>query len=291
MPPIPQKPYLQPPPSLYISDLDGTLLRKDGKLDSGCRKDLRTLIESGLPFSVASARSMFSIKQILGDLPIDLPVVNFNGAFLSDYKTGRHVVVNAISPLVSQEIYDLLPKFRCVPFLSTFNGTDDRVYYNQIINDGMEWYLSDRFEKKDVRWRKSSNLRCELSEQVVCFTLIATSDLLHPLKEELLDRYGDAIQIHLQENMYSPGWFWLTIHDGKATKSGAIAALRKRHALDKHRLVVFGDQVNDLPMFRVADHAVAVGNAIDVVQKAAHEVIGSNNEGSVVQYLRDQFHP
>jgi hydroxymethylpyrimidine pyrophosphatase-like HAD family hydrolase len=53
--------------------------------------------------------------------------------------------------------------------------------------------------------------------------------------------------------------------------------------LDK--TVVFGDYVNDLEMFKVAGRAVAMSNALPEVKKAAHEVIGSNQSGAVIDYL------
>ena len=51
------------------------------------------------------------------------------------------------------------------------------------------------------------------------------------------------------------------------------------------KLAVFGDSVNDLSMFRVADEAYAMANAIDEVKAAATEVIGSNNEDAVADTL------
>jgi threonine dehydrogenase-like Zn-dependent dehydrogenase len=54
------------------------------------------------------------------------------------------------------------------------------------------------------------------------------------------------------------------------------------------RVVVFGDNVNDLPMMQEATHAVAVGNAIEQVRQAADEVIGCNTDDCVAEWiLRD----
>lgn len=272
--------------TLYVSDLDGTLLDRTGALAEGCRSGLKELLEGGLEFTVASARSVFSMQQILGDLPLKLPVVCFNGAFISDLATGGHEVVNAIDPEVAGEIFDALPRFGCVPFLSTFDGKEDRVYYDSVINDGMRWYLEDRFRKKDRRWRKVGDMRSRLREQLVCITLIAREEELADLHRHLLERYPDNVEVHFQENMYSPGWHWLTIHDHRATKARGIDTLRTVRNLRDHRLVVFGDHINDLKMFQSADHAIAVSNAVKELRNHAHEVIGSHDEGSVVEYLK-----
>ena len=49
----------------------------------------------------------------------------------------------------------------------------------------------------------------------------------------------------------------------------------------------FGDNLNDLPMFAVADEAYAVENAKDEVKAAATGVIGSNVQMGVVRYLTE----
>ena len=65
---------------LYISDLDGTLLRPDGALSDYSRDGLNGLIADGMHFTVATARSVVSIRQLLQGLQLSLPVINLNGA-------------------------------------------------------------------------------------------------------------------------------------------------------------------------------------------------------------------
>jgi len=38
-------------------------------------------------------------------------------------------------------------------------------------------------------------------------------------------KYGHEVEIHFMENPYAKGWFWLTVHDRKATKDKAILEL------------------------------------------------------------------
>ena len=50
---------------LYVSDLDGTLLQDDATLSPASRQILTSLLEEGLPLTVASARSVVSMQQML----------------------------------------------------------------------------------------------------------------------------------------------------------------------------------------------------------------------------------
>ncbi len=55
---------------LYVSDLDGTLLQSDATLSARSQDILRGLLDDGMTFTIATARSAFSVRQILGDLPL-----------------------------------------------------------------------------------------------------------------------------------------------------------------------------------------------------------------------------
>jgi hydroxymethylpyrimidine pyrophosphatase-like HAD family hydrolase len=53
----------------------------------------------------------------------------------------------------------------------------------------------------------------------------------------------------------------------------------------REQLTVFGDHINDIRMFELAGRAVAVENADERTKAAADEIIGTNDDDSVVKYL------
>lgn len=274
---------------IYVSDLDGTLVNERAELSDYARAALRELLDDGLPFTVASARSIVSIQQMLEGLNLTLPVICFNGAFLSDFQTGRHHLAHSIPQDIALGVYDLLPQFDCVPYIATYDGNEERVYFDRVINAGMQWYLEERESRGDPRWRRTERLDEALDEAVIAMTMIHRKEVLDELEATIAARYGDRVEIHHFENEYSPGWFWLTVHDARATKDQAIARLRALVGMEDTRVVVFGDNINDIKMFQAADHAVAVANAIEPVKRHAHEVIGHHRDDSVVKYLQAQW--
>lgn len=274
---------------LYVSDLDGTLLNNEANLSEFSRSTLHRLLQSDLPFTVASARSVISMRVMLQGLKLTLPVVEFNGAFLSDLETGHHEVINSIEPAIVEDVYNLLHHYECVPFISTFNGSEDCVYYNDITNEGMRWYLDDQLTNHDKRWRITSNLRLAFRDRVMCMTIIGRAAVLSELEAAVKEQHEDLVETHHFENQYSPGWYWLTIHDRRATKDQAIRVLMETYGLSGSELVVFGDQNNDIKMFQVADCAIAVANATADLKHHATEIIGTNQEDSVVKYLCDHW--
>jgi hydroxymethylpyrimidine pyrophosphatase-like HAD family hydrolase len=247
------------------------------------------MLHDGLSFTVASARSVASIQTILAGLDLRLPIIEFNGAFISDLATGRHLLVNDLAPAVAEDVYEIASASGCAPFVSTFDGLQDRLYYCDLFNKGMQWYVEDCHARRDKRLRHICDPMSAFRERVVCLTAIDRHRRLAKVEETILAQHGTAVETHLFENRYSPGWHWLTVHDRQATKDQAIRTVIDEWGLAGVELVVFGDNINDLKMFRLADRAIAVGNAIKVVKAAATEVIGENGEDSVVQFIRDEW--
>jgi len=61
---------------LYITDLDGTLLKGDKTLSAYSRKQLQFLLkERNVRFTIATARSYTYAKQVLEGIDIRLPVI------------------------------------------------------------------------------------------------------------------------------------------------------------------------------------------------------------------------
>ena len=95
--------------------------------------------------------------------------------------------------------------------------------------------------------------------------------------------------MHLFENQYSPGWYWLTVHDRRASKDQAVRELIKTRNLEDRALVVFGDQVNDLKLFALASESIAVANAVPEVIARATEVIGHHDDEAVIDFIEQHF--
>jgi hydroxymethylpyrimidine pyrophosphatase-like HAD family hydrolase len=109
--------------------------------------------------------------------------------------------------------------------------------------------------------------------------------MLIELRRRLIAEFGESLLFTLAEYRYTPGWFFLTVHDAHSTKDRGIRALQAACGLEDHELVVFGDDVNDIPMFRIAARGVAMANAVDAVKQVAHEIAGSNEEDGVLRWI------
>lgn len=80
---------------------------------------------------------------------------------------------------------------------------------------------------------------------------------------------------------------WLEIMPKAATK--ANACLQLKEMLDFDYIVAFGDGINDIPMFEIADECYAVQNAVSELKEMATGIIGTNLSDGVAVWLKNNF--
>jgi len=271
---------------LYVTDLDGTLLRSGARLSDYARKVLTRLLEAGMPLTIATARSITSVRQILGDLPITLPIICGNGAYMAYLNDEKHWFTNAIPKPKDEQILEIIQEHELAPFLSAYNGQSNRLFMTPNRNAGTQWYWEDRKAANDGRLQEVSDLRSGLSHQVLSFNIIALLDSVLELQTSLQSQYAEELNIYMYEEVHTGEWYWLSVYDMQATKARGIEVLLDHIGLNSSQLTVFGDSDNDLSMFRYAANPVAVANAKPAILSLAKEVIGPNESDSVVDYLR-----
>ncbi|WP_240842725.1 HAD-IIB family hydrolase [Acidaminobacter sp. JC074] len=260
--------------TLYVSDLDGTLLDKDGKLSDQDKAKLNELIDSGTHFTVASARSVESIRMILDGLKLTLPIISFNGAFLSDFASGKHI---KIYPIMNDSIFDILKEEGAL--VSLHKEGQAYLYHMGNLSEGAKVFVKDRENSHGIEIDLLKDL--PLNYDVMSYTVIG--DKTHILNlEKRLSVYDDII-VDAWEDMYYKPYYWLSVHSSEATKARGIDHLRDYVHVD--RIVVFGDNTNDIEMFKYADIGIAVENAVDELKELADQVIGSHDQTSVINKI------
>jgi 5-amino-6-(5-phospho-D-ribitylamino)uracil phosphatase len=271
---------------LFVSDFDGTLADRQARLSPFARQNLSQLVRAGLPFSIATARSVQTLAPLLDGLPLKLPVVEFNGAFITDLKSRQPLVCHALEPHVAEATMEWALSSRLPPFVSTFARNQQHLYPPLVLeNAGIAWYDSSRRAAKDSRLRGAIDPHAVLGEAIVCLTLIGERNRLAPLSSAIEAAFPGLTHRSLYENPYQAGWYWLTVQSHRASKAHGLRALADGAGVTLDQTTVFGDEVNDIPMFELAGRGVAVDNAILDLKRIAHEIIGPHHSDSVVRYL------
>ena len=111
--------------TLYISDMDGTLLNDGGKVSRRSVEIINELIKNGMLFTVATARSAMSAAELLKDIDISVPAVLMNGVFLFDLKNKKAVTYHEIPKDAFFAITEIFVRRNKSPF-AFFYGDDGK---------------------------------------------------------------------------------------------------------------------------------------------------------------------
>ena len=264
---------------LYVSDLDATLMHKDLKISDFSVKTINELVAKGAAFTYATARSISSAGTITKDLNLRLPVITRNGAVLADNNTGKIIEKALFTEKEVEMLKDMLPELPKTGFVSCYFGDDmKKVFADTLHTPELQGYLD--YYKDDPSVVFSSDLTGMFRGDPGYVTIIGDKSETEPLY--IRAREYNGWECLFQKDVYRDE-YWLEIAPQNSTKAKSILKLKEEYGFDK--LVVFGDSVNDIPMFKIADEAYAVANAVDELKALATGIIGSNEEDAVAVYL------
>ena len=268
--------------TLYVTDLDGTLMRNDKSISDYTINTINALIARGMTFTVATARSAMSVKNIVKPLNIPVPIIIRNGTALAE--PGNLDIIEKTLFTVDEkaQLQELLAVLPTVGFTSIWNGNEmQKVFCSKSHSVGIEKYIAERKGEKGLRF--VDTLEEMFLGDLGYITMIDDKEKLEPIFEKVRKIGGwEAV---LQKDAYGEE-YWLELCPENSTKAKAIICLKER--LGMERVVVFGDSVNDIPMFQIADEAYAVENALPELKKYATQIIASNEDDGVAKLLKEK---
>lgn len=267
--------------ALYISDLDGTLLNSSAKLSEYTMNALNALIANGLHFTIATARRLDSIKMLDG-LTLNIPIVLQGGVLIYDIHKQCYVKINTISPEAAAGIIKILRSFEITGFIKEFVDGEIITYHECHEKQPLREFIIKRIDDYYKSFRHSDKFPDMLSNNIIYSSVLDTYERLAPVRDALVSTNG--ISIIFYKDNYSDLWY-LEISSDKASKQGAIEYLREAYSYE--RIVGFGDNLNDLPMFAACDVQVAVENAKPEVRAAADYICGTNDNDGVAKWLEE----
>ena len=266
--------------TLYVSDLDGTLLQSNAKISEYTNQTINALIERGMLFSYATARSYLTACKVTAGLRTDIPLVVYNGAALVNGRDGSPMLKNFFGEEIEEVLEDLSVSGISPIVYAYLEGEEKFSYLPTRCTPGMITFLDSR--RGDPRTRIAADEEELRQGEIFYLTCIDQKEKLEPLYEKYRDRYHCVFQTEIYTREQ-----WLEIMPSEASKSHAIEQLKKQLGCD--RLVVFGDGRNDMDMFELADECYAVENAVPELKAIATAVIGSNDSDGVARWLEKHY--
>lgn len=267
--------------TLYVSDLDGTLLGPDAKVSSQSVSMLNEAIAGGTLFSVATARTPATVSGLLKDVDVRIPLVVMTGAALWDRETNLYINPKFHNEETARRLVGLYREKGLSTFIYML-GEDSLIHIYHIgAMSPLEWrFVEERIDSpfKTFHIPASGNsVLPDRLDRVLLFYAMRPTEEVRRVHDVIKD--ADDLRAVFYHDMYGEEIALMEVFGPDASKANAVKALAQM--VGAGRIVAYGDNVNDLPMLAVADEAVAVANAVPAVKGLASRIIGANTDDSV----------
>lgn len=267
--------------TLYLSDLDGTLLRSDQRISRFAAETINRLVDEGMIFSYATARSVITAKKATEGLNARIPMILYNGVFVMENETNRvlfsnffekQAICSLIRDLIEKQIYPIVYSMR--------EGRERFSYLPERINAPTRDFIESR--GNDPRRTPVGEIEALMEGEVYYVTCIGEKEKL----ELMYEKYHGMHCCIFHRDVYT-NETWLEIMPKGACK--AEAARQLKEYLGCNRIIAFGDAKNDIDLFEMADECYAVENAVGELKAIATGVIGRNDEDGVAEWLNENW--
>lgn len=268
---------------LYISDLDGTLLNNNAILSKETINGLNSLIEKGVNFSVATARTNATVVQMLMDVNINQPVILMNGVTIYDIRSNQYIATESISQEGKRTLLDTIKKHIGAGFIYCIDSNQLSTYYENADSPAAKTFIEERERIYGKKFMKVASFSECADKNIVYYSIDDKKEKLEKAYNEL--KKCTDLHIEFYRDIYNTDHWYLEICSCTASKKNAVNRLR--NLLNAEKIISFGDNLNDIPMFEASDEAYAVANAKDEVKNAATGVIDSNINNGVVKFIQN----
>lgn len=270
--------------TLYITDLDGTFLNSDGEITFESASLIKSLIEQGALFSVATARTKATVLDMFSNIGLKSPIALMNGVSVFDTTKNISVINHEIDKSVADLILKIYSDYGKHPMLYFNKNEHIEIHYSEIDNIHQQEYITNRKNRKLKKFKQVEKLSLDIPEELLYIVSFDKPSELEGIYNEISKLNG------VFSNFYSDNYTecnFLETMNGSISKGTAALEIKKLTGAE--RIIAFGDNLNDIPLFEVADEAYAVANAHEQLKAISNGVIGSNNEDSVAKFIFEHF--
>lgn len=248
-----------------VLDLDGTLLDSNKKVSKRNLNSIKKLKRAGIPIIIATARPPRSVKDLLPEeVQSSAIMVYYNGAMIVSERLNINHHFSMDSSLCS-DIIDYLVEYEPNHWLS--------------LEVDENWYSHKNLDYTAVMKILSNPKRLDLEKlKQMHPTKILVSNLNSI--QSFIEKFGHKTNIITTDSNKLTQIMRLNI-----SKEYAVSLLSENLGVNLDKIIVFGDDFNDLGLFKLCGYPVAMGNAIIELKELAKEVTATNDNDGVAKIL------
>ena len=269
---------------LLTVDYDRTLTAPDSTIPPRNLEAIEYFMANGGIFTVNTGRSVPMTRVFADRVPVNAPLLLYNGSAAYDKKAGQLSFMHPIGLDMWQTLRELLDTF---PDLTVeIQGVD--AHYNFIPNPKWDAFIeNNNCAHATAGWGQDLgpflkfSLYGEFRDNTVASLFDATPEeeaRMDAAEALLKERYGEKVEVFRAANRI------IDVHAKGVSKIRAARELQQR--LGRKILVCVGDANNDIPMLDGADFAYAPA---DGIVAARYETVCACADGAVADVIYEKI--
>ena len=262
---------------LVVSDMDGTLLNKEGKISPANEKAIQAARALGVPFVLCTGRIYSAVKPYADYLNLKAPIIGCNGAIIKSPESGEILYINEMKPEVVKRVVDIFRKHD-----HYFHFYDQDTVYAE-----KRGPLFDYIEKMSQKLG-GTGIKTKIVEDVK--TLIGNPVKVlkmgfNMIDDEVSPKIVEEVKAIEGLTVVQSAPTLMDIMNDDVSKGKAISALADIFNISTDEIMAMGDNDNDVEMIKTAGIGVAMGNARDAVKAVADDIAVHHEEDGVAWAL------
>jgi Cof subfamily protein (haloacid dehalogenase superfamily) len=268
---------------LLALNIDGTLLRSNGRLQPSTKEAIDYVKEKGIYVTLVTNRHFQSAKKLAKALKLDSLLVTHGGAFISE-NLDEPIFEKRISEEMTFNLVQVLENFKCnirITHERFSIGNRKRIATNllskSILNTSDSMFYPVQFV---------DSLGDSLRDEPVAATRIDVHFSREEEKEEaakLIIEAFNTIDVRVNQSKK------LEIVKKGVSKENGLRTLVNHLNIPLEKTVAIGDAEDDIGMISSAGLGVAMWNAPFEVKRVADWVTRSNNQQGVAYMVKEHF--
>lgn len=252
---------------LIAIDVDGTLLDSQKNIAHGAAEAIEKAARHGFNIVLVSGRSRLLLKPLYEQLPVGPYMIGSGGAYIASIN--GEVIAHTPVPRSDAEVITLIARQSGLglcfhePICQNCEADPALAAFLRRVSD-MIVFVPDVLASTDAAPDK--------------ITLFGEREELERLRDHMAE-------LHLNVDARFSGARHIEVTKAGVSKGNALRQLAAHLNLPLGRIVVIGDEENDISMLQIAGLAVAMGNATPEVKAVADFVAPTNDEGGLAWAL------
>jgi hypothetical protein len=268
---------------LLVVDLDGTLLRSDGVIDESDREAIERLRASGVPITIATGRLYSGTRHIARQAAIAGPVACVDGSHIVDSRDDRGLFSRSLAGEHALAVRRVLERHGAAGFLFA----QDSVVYDRQGEPFIGYVRSWSTNVSSVD-RVTAHPFWEHEAGIHAMVAVGTEAQIAGAVDEVQGAIAEAAFVLSFPVTRRLGMFAMIVRAAGPTKGTAIEWLAAHHGCDPSEVVVVGDWLNDVPMFKRAGRSFVMAQAPAIVKAAATDELEAHASrgGGIAEAIR-----